>query len=46
MRMLIWTAKPYNVQYLIHLLTSLVLQIDAKVIPQAFPGIAFQGSSP
>lgn len=27
-------------------LTSFVLQMDAKVIPQAFPGIAFQGSSP
>jgi len=27
-------------------LTSLVLQMAARVIPQAFPGIAFQGSRP
>lgn len=41
-----WNAKPCEVEYWIHLLTSLVLQIDAKVIPQALPGIAFQGSKP
>lgn len=33
-------------EHRIYLLTSLVLQIDAKVIPHALPGIAFQGSRP
>lgn len=30
----------------LHLLTSLVLQMDARVSPQLLPGTAFQGSRP